>query len=163
MNNDLPRSLKLITVWLLVGAAVFIAIQWWQHRAQQTRFQVSGGTLEIRRGDDGHYHWPGRINGRRVDFLIDTGATGTAIPGSLASALKLEALGTVRSNTAGGVVTGQIVRADVELQGGVKVDRLQVVALPQLGDRPLLGMDVLGKLHWQQRDGVLRIELADPR
>ncbi len=163
MNNDLPRSLKLITVWLLVGAAVFIAIQWWQHRAQQTRFQVSGGTLEIRRGDDGHYHWPGRINGRRVDFLIDTGATGTAIPGSLASALNLEALGTVRSNTAGGVVTGQIVRADVELQGGVKVDRLQVVALPQLGDRPLLGMDVLGKLHWQQRDGVLRIELADPR
>ena len=163
MNNDLPRSLKLITVWLLVGAAVFIAIQWWQHRAQQTRFQISGGTMEIRRSDDGHYHWPGRINGRQVDFLIDTGATGTAIPASLASALKLEALGTVRSNTAGGVVTGQIVRADVELQGGVRVERLQVVALPQLGDSPLLGMDVLGKLHWQQRDGVLRIELADPR
>lgn len=163
MNNDLPRSLKLITVWLLVGAVVFVAIQWWQHRAQQTRFQVSGGTLEIRRSDDGHYHWPGRINGRQVDFLIDTGATGTAIPGSLASALKLESLGTVRSNTAGGVVTGQIVRADIELQGGLKVDRLQVVALPQLGDSPLLGMDVLGKLHWQQRDGVLRIELADPR
>jgi aspartyl protease family protein len=163
MHNDLPRSLKLITVWLLVGAVVFVAIQWWQHRAQQTRFQVSGGTLEIRRSDDGHYHWPGRINGRQVDFLIDTGATGTAIPASLANELKLEALGTVRSNTAGGVVTGQIVRADVELQGGVKIDRLQVVALPKLGDSPLLGMDVLGKLHWQQRDSVLRIELADPR
>ena len=163
MNNDLPRSLKLVTVWLLVGAAVFVAIQWWQHQAQQTRFQVSGGTLEIRRGDDGHYHWPGRINGRRVDFLIDTGATGTAIPASLASELKLESIGTVRSNTAGGVVTGQIVRADLELQGGVKIERLRVVALPRLGDSPLLGMDVLGKLHWQQRDGVLRIELADPR
>ena len=163
MNNDLPRSLKLITVWLLVGAVVFVAIQWWQHRAQQTRFQVSGGTLEIRRSDDGHYHWPGRINGRQVDFLIDTGATGTAIPASLAEALKLEPIGTVRSNTAGGVVTGQIVRADIELQGGVKVERLQVVALPKLGDSPLLGMDVLGKLHWQQRDGVLRVELADPR
>ncbi len=163
MNNDLPRSLKLITVWLLVGAVVFVAIQWWQHQAQQTRFQVSGGTLEIRRANDGHYHWPGRINGRQVDFLIDTGATGTAIPASLASELQLESIGTVRSNTAGGVVTGQIVRADVELQGGVKVDRLRVVALPKLGDSPLLGMDVLGKLHWQQRDGVLRIELADPR
>lgn len=163
MNNDLPRSLKLVTVWLLVGAVVFVAIQWWQHRAQQTRFQVSGGTLEIRRSDDGHYHWPGRINGQQVDFLIDTGATGTAIPASLAEALKLEQIGTVRSNTAGGVVTGQIVRADIELQGGVKVERLQVVALPKLGDSPLLGMDVLGKLHWQQRDGVLRVELADPR
>jgi len=163
MNNDLPRSLKLVTIWLLVGAAVFVAIQWWQHQTQQTRFQVSSGTLEIRRSDDGHYHWPGRINGRQVDFLIDTGATGTAIPASLAGDLKLESLGTVRSNTAGGIVTGQIVRADIELQGGVKVERLQVVALPKLGDSPLLGMDVLGKLHWQQRDGVLRIELADPR
>ena len=56
MNNDLPRSLKLVTVWLLVGAVVFIAIQWWQHRAQQTRFQVNGGTFEIRRSADGHYH-----------------------------------------------------------------------------------------------------------
>lgn len=163
MNNDLPRSLKLVTVWLLVGAVVFVAIQWWQHRAQATRFQVTGGTMEIRRSADGHYHWPGRINGRQVDFLIDTGATGTAIPAALADALKLESLGTVRSNTAGGVVTGQIVRADVELQGGVKVERLQIVALPRLGESPLLGMDVLGKLHWQQRDGVLRIELADPR
>ena len=135
----------------------------WQHRAQQTRFQVSGGTLEIRRSNDGHYHWPGRINGRAVDFLIDTGATGTAIPASLARELGLESIGTVRSNTAGGVVTGQVVRADIELQGGVTALRLQVVALPQLGNSPLLGMDVLGKLHWQQRDGVLRIELADPR
>src|SRR5580765_6524977 len=155
MNNDLPRGLKLITIWLLVGAAVFVAIQWWQHRAQQTRFQVSGGTLEIRRGDDGHYHWPGRVNGRRVDFLIDTGATGTAIPASLAHDLKLESLGTVRSNTAGGIATGQVVRTDIELQGGVRVERLEIVALPGLRDSPLLGMDVLGKLHWQQRDGVL--------
>jgi aspartyl protease family protein len=163
VDKDLPHSLKLVTVWLLLGAAVFVAIQWWQHRAQQTRFQVSGGTLEIRRGDDGHYHWPGRVNGRRVDFLIDTGATGTAIPAALASALKLEPIGSVRSNTAGGVVTGSVVRADIELQGGVKVERLHIVALPRLGESPLLGMDVLGKLHWQQRDGVLRIELADPR
>ena len=162
MHNDFPRSLKLVTVWLLVGAVVFIAIQWWQHRAQQTRFQVSGGALEIRRGDDGHYHWPGRINGQPVDFLIDTGATGTAIPASLADDLKLESIGTVRSNTAGGVVTGQVVLADVELQGGVKVDRLKIVSLQTLGDRPLLGMDVLGKLHWQQRNGVLRIEFANP-
>ena len=163
MSNDLSRGFKLVTVWLLVGAAVFVAIQWWQHREQRTRFQVSDGTLEIRRGTDGHYHWPGRINGRQVDFLIDTGATGTAIAAALADELGLESLGSVRSSTAGGVVTGQVVRADVELQGGVKVERLRIVALPRLGSSPLLGMDVLGKLQWQQRDGVLRIELDGPR
>ena len=161
MNQDLPRSLKLITVWLLLGAAVFVAIQWWQYRAQQTLFRASGGTVEIKRSDDGHYHWPGRINGRAVDFLIDTGATGTAIPAALARELKLAPIGAVRSNTAGGVVSGELVRADIELQGGVSVQRLQVVALPRLGASPLLGMDVLGRLRWQQRDAVLRIEPND--
>jgi aspartyl protease family protein len=158
MSGELPRSFKLVTIWLLLGAAVFVGIQWWLHHSQQARFQTQGEAVEIRRSADGHYHWPGRINGRAVDFLVDTGATGTAIPASLARELRLEALGEVESNTAGGVVTGQVVRADIELRGGVRVDRLHVVALPQLGDSPLLGMDVLGKLRWQQRDAVLRIE-----
>ena len=56
-------------------------------------------------------------------------------------------------------MTGRLVRADLVLKGGVTVERLQVVALPALGPQPLLGMDVLGKLRWQQRDGVLRIDL----
>ena len=162
MNNDLPRSFKLITLWLLVGAGLFVGVQWWQHRALQTRFQASGEAVEIRRASDGHYHWPGRINGHAVDFLIDTGATGTAIPTALARALNLQPIDTVQSSTAGGVVTGQVVRADIELRGGVSVQRLRVVALPGLGASPLLGMDVLGKLRWQQRDAVLRIELDAP-
>jgi aspartyl protease family protein len=158
--QDLPRSFKLVTVWLLLGLLVFLGVQAWQHRAAQTRFSTAGDSIEIRRGPDGHYHWPGRINGREVDFLIDTGATGTAISAALADELGLASLGTVRSATAGGVVTGQVVSADIVLQGGVRADRLRVVALPGLGDRPLLGMDVLGRLRWSQEAGVLRIERA---
>lgn len=158
MSQELPHSFKIVTVWLLAGLMLFLGVQWWQHRAQQTRFSVTTGAIEIRRGDDGHYHWPGRINGREVEFLVDTGATGTAIPTALARELKLEALGTVRSSTAGGMVTGEIVMADIQLQGGVEAQRLRIAALPALGDKPLLGMDVLGRLRWQQRDGVLRIE-----
>ena len=161
MNNDLPRSFKLITIWLVLGSLVFLGIQWWMHREQQTRFQAVGDVIEIRRSSDGHYHWPGRVNNRAVEFLIDTGATGTAISAALARELKLESLGAVRSNTAGGVVTGQWVSADISLQGGVSAQRLRVVALPGLDDRPLLGMDVLGRLRWQQRDGVLRIDLNE--
>ena len=163
MNNDLPRTFKLVTVWLLLGLLVFLGIQWWLHRADQTRFQQVGDAIEIRRSADGHYHGPGRVNGRAVDFLVDTGATGTAISAALAGELGLEAIDTVRSSTAGGVVTGQVVRADVELQGGVSAQRLRVVALRALGANPLLGMDVLGRLHWQQRDGVLRIEAGAMR
>lgn len=163
MSSELPHSLKVVTVWLLAGLLLFLGVQWWQHRAQQTRITVTTDAIEIRRGDDGHYHWPGRINGRQVEFLVDTGATGTAIPTALARELKLEALGTMRSNTAGGMVTGEIVMADIQLQGGVEAQRLRIAALPALGDKPLLGMDVLGRLRWQQRDGVLRIEAGAAR
>jgi aspartyl protease family protein len=41
----------------------------------------------------------------------------------------------------------------------VKAQRLRMVALPGLAT-PLLGMDVLGRLKWQQEQGVLRIDVG---
>lgn len=163
MSAELPRTFKVITVWLLAGLLLFVGVQWWLHRAAQARFTAGDEVIEIRRGTDGHYHWPGHVNGIEVEFLIDTGATGTAIPLRLARELGLQALGSVQSSTAGGVVTGEVVRADIALQGGVQAQRLRVVALPGLAERPLLGMDVLGRLQWQQRDGVLRIDMRAVR
>lgn len=157
--NELPGTIKVATVWLLLAVALFLGVQAWQREAQKTRFVVAGGQLEIRRGSDGHYHWPGRIAGRQVDFLIDTGATRTAISTKLARDLDLAASGTVRSATAGGLVTGELVRADVVLEGGIRIEGLRMTALPALGEHPLLGMDVLGKLRWSQEGGVLRIDL----
>jgi aspartyl protease family protein len=163
MSTELPRTFKVVTVWLLLGLALFLGVQWWLHQQAQARFSAGDQVIELRRGPDGHYHWPGRIAGRSVDFLVDTGATGTAIPMELARELGLSAIGSVQSSTAGGVVTGEIVRADIELRGGLAARSLRVVALPGLQDHPLLGMDVLGRLQWQQTDGVLRIDLRSMR
>jgi aspartyl protease family protein len=159
MSKELTHTFKFVTVWLLLGLGLFLGFQWWQRQQQQTQFQADGGVIEIQRGADGHYHWPGSINGRELDFLVDTGATRTAISATLARELGLASTGQVQSNTAGGLVTGQAVRADLALRGGVTAQRLRLVALPGLDDRPLLGMDVLGRLRWQQGDGVLRIDL----
>jgi aspartyl protease family protein len=164
MSQDFPHTLKVATVWLLVGVVVFLGFLAFERRQNETRFSARGDVIEIRRGRDGHYHWPGTVNGLEVDFLIDTGATGTAMSSALARELKLESQGTVRSSTAGGVVTGQRVRADVALRGGVKAERLGITALDGLDDdQPLLGMDVLGRLRWQQHDGVLTIDLRGER
>lgn len=165
MSGELPKSLKFATVWLLLGTLVFLGFQWYEREARRSTFSVQGGVIEIRRAADGHYHWAGRINGRPVEFLIDTGASGVAIPAELATRLGLVGEAQVRSSTAGGDVLGQVVRADLELDGGVRAERLRMVALPQL-EHPLLGMNVLGRLHWQQQNGVLRIDLgpaAGPR
>jgi aspartyl protease family protein len=160
--TELPPGLKIATVWLLAGLALFLGVQAWQGHQAQTRFVADGDRIEIRRAGDGHYHWPGSIDGRQVDFLIDTGATGTAIPAALARELGLRAVGTVQSMTAGGRVTGTVVVGDLSLQGGVRIERLRMVALPDLGS-PLLGMDVLGRLRWQQQDGRLLIDLGGSR
>jgi aspartyl protease family protein len=158
----MPRTLKVATVWLVVGLLLFLAVQWWQRTQTAARFTSDGRTIELRRGPDGHYHWPGRINGRRVDFLVDTGATGIAIPKDLALDLGLPSLGSVESNTANGVARGNLVAIDIELDGGVRAENLRAVALPGLDAHPLLGMAVLGRLRWTQQNGVLRIEPPAP-
>ena len=159
MSGELPATLKFATIWLLLGAIVFVGYEWRRHESLKASFSVAGGVVEIKRADDGHYHWRGTVNGTSVDFLVDTGASGVAIPEALAGRLGLVSEGTVRSSTAGGSVTGRIVRADLTLDGGVRAERLRMVALPRL-EAPLLGMDVLGRLQWQQRDGALRIDLG---
>jgi aspartyl protease family protein len=156
--KEFPKTLKIATVWGVIGVVVFLGFRYMEHERQRTSFQVTrAGVIEIRRGPDGHYHWPGTINGRAVDFLIDTGATSTAMSQAMARELSLQPLRRVQSQTAGGVVTGELVRADVALQGGVRIERLSITALAGLDDRPLLGMDVMGRLRWQQRDGVLTL------
>jgi LmbE family N-acetylglucosaminyl deacetylase len=72
MRSDLPQSLKFATVWLVLGALVFVGYQWQRHEALKASFTTTAeGVVEIRRGADGHYHWPGRLNGVSVDFLVD--------------------------------------------------------------------------------------------
>jgi aspartyl protease family protein len=155
----MSRSWKLITVWLLIATALFLAVQAMQHQAERSRFSfdAASGRIELKRAPDGHFHWPGRVNGVAVDFLVDTGATSTALPLALAQQAGLTLDGSVRSSTAGGVVEGRLARADVTLQGGVTAERLRVAVLPRL-DAPLLGMDVISKLRLSQSDGVLTLE-----
>ena len=154
--RELSSTFKIVTLWLLLGTLVFLGFKWWEHEQQRSRFVINQGVIEIGRGLDGHYHWSGRINGTPLEFLIDTGASSTALPLELARELGLTLYGQVRTNTAGGVAQGQLARVDLSLEGGVQVDRLQVLVLPQLGDKPLLGMDVLSRLHWSQRNQTMR-------
>ena len=158
--REFPRGLRLAIVWLLIGTAVFLAVQTLQARAERARFSfdAASGRIELKRAADGHFHWPGQVNGVAVTFLVDTGATSTTLPLALAQQAGLELEGSIRSSTAGGEVQGRLARADVALQGGVSAERLRVAVLPQL-EAPLLGMDIISKLRLSQAGGVMTLEL----
>ena len=159
--TEFPRTLKHLTLWLLLGTGVFLAVQAWQAQQRQSLFSAEGGVIELRRAPDGHFHWPGQVNGVAVEFLVDTGATRTALPQALAAAAGLTPEARVQSSTAGGTVAGWTGRGTLQLQGGVRVDRLAITVLPALSS-PLLGMDVLGQLKFSQDGGVLRLRPAGP-
>jgi aspartyl protease family protein len=156
----MPKGLKLITIWLLLGTAIFLGVQTMQRQSERARFSLdaASGRIELKRGPDGHFHWPGHVNGVAVDFLVDTGATSTALPLALAQEAGLALEGAMRSSTAGGEVEGRIARADIALRGGVAAERLRVVVLPRL-ESPLLGMDIISKLRLSQAGGVLTLEV----
>lgn len=156
-HKELPHTFKLLTIWLLVGLVIFLGIKAWEREREASRFQLAGEAIVLTRSGDGHFHWPGRVDGIEVDFLVDTGATSTALPQSLAERAGLKPLGAVRAQTAAGATRGFVARADILLDGGVRADKLTVTVLPDLA-APLLGMDVLGRLHFSQKPGELRIE-----
>lgn len=155
-SRELPGSFKLITLWLLLMLAVFLGFKAWEHQSRQSRFSLDGAEIVLQRDRDGHFHWPGEVNGVAVDFLVDTGATSTALPLALAEQAGLRMEGSVQSQTAGGLARGHRARADIRLQGGVLAERLPVTVLPALG-APLLGMDMLSRLSFTQQGGSLRI------
>jgi aspartyl protease family protein len=156
-QGELPRTWKVVTVWLLLGLAGTLGVQAWLGERNRPQLSLASGTIELKRAPDGHYHWPGRVNGQRVDFLVDTGATRSALPATLARELKLPVLRAVSSQTAGGQAQGELVQADLQLEGGVQLSAARMVALPKL-ETPLLGMDVLGRLQVRISGDTLTIE-----
>jgi aspartyl protease family protein len=164
-GREVPGTLKVLIVWLLIGTAVLLGFLAWERQSNAAKVQVSeiGGKtrLEIARERGGHYHIEARINGKPIRFLIDTGATRTAISQGLARDLGLEVTGRESFNTANGVAIGGNARVSFEMPAGLlRIDNLLIAVMPSSDLDPLLGMDVLGKLKLTQDNNQLTMERA---
>ena len=145
----------LVIGWLIVIGIVFWLYQEWHaEQVNPNRALVSAPTGEIvlQRNRAGQYLADGEVNGERVTFLLDTGATQVALSTRLARELGLE-LGTpVTLQTAAGPAQGYAVRLrSVRLAG---IEMRDVAALATDGLDPglvLLGMNFLKRLEMTQR------------
>lgn len=126
---------------------------------RQVQSAVLGERIEVTLQSDrqGHFVATGSINGRSVDFLVDTGATLVSIPEALADRLGLERLAPIGLQTAAGPVQGWMTRLD-EVRLGDIVQRDVAAAInPGRHETVLLGMSFLRELEMTQRDGELRL------
>ena len=120
-------------------------------------------TVVITRAANGNFDVEGSIDGRRLDFIVDTGASAVTLNSDAAARLGLhpaERDYTVALNTANGVVRGAAVRLDMVEVGDIMVRDVAAVIVPVAALRSnLLGLSFLSRLHhFDYRDGKLRLE-----
>lgn len=121
-----------------------------------------GSELVLKRNRDGHYVFPGEINGQRVTFLLDTGATLVSVPAHLADSLGLRPGAPMRAITANGAVTTYATRIDELAFGPFSLRDVPATLNPGMrGDQVLLGMSVLKHLEFTQRGDALILRPLD--
>jgi aspartyl protease family protein len=106
----------------------------------------------------GHYVSSGSINGREVEFLLDTGATGVAIPAQVAQQLSLPRGRSVMMNTANGPARSWQTRLAEVKVGDIRLRNVEATITPGLRTREiLLGMSFLKHIEFTQRGNTLTL------
>lgn len=153
---------------MLVAALGLLALLTWFFSGQiqdrvnpnrQVQSQVINGEVEVVLDADrqGHFIATGLINGRDVQFLVDTGATLVSVPEALADRLGLERQAPIRLDTAAGTVQGWLTELDEVRLGDIVQRRVRAAINPGRHETVLLGMSFLRELEMNQRDGELRL------
>ncbi|MBK1672150.1 TIGR02281 family clan AA aspartic protease [Ectothiorhodospira shaposhnikovii] len=163
-STRLAGRIMLGLFWLLVLVTGTWFYQGVLERQHNPNLHLINGADEhsaeivLHRNRAGHYLATGRINGERVEFLLDTGATYLAIPAPMAHRLGLESTGKAWFETANGRVQGDLTILDEVRLGHVVVRSVRAAVIPGMsGDMALLGMSFLNHFDIRIRDG--RMEL----
>ncbi len=160
-RGSLGKMARQATAWALIFLGVIAAVGLWsdiRDTVAPRQALVASGTIEVPRGPDGHYRLVLEMNGKPVEFIVDTGASDVVLTLRDARRIGIDTEALVFSGTAytanGVVRTARARVAEVRL--GDIVDRdLGVSITAGETDLSLLGMTYLQKFS--------RIEIADGR
>lgn len=125
---------------------------------------VEGGETRVRMAPDGHFWLRAEVNGRSTPFLVDTGATLTAISAGMAQELGLRERDggiPVMLNTANGTIAAKLTTIDHLQFGGIEAAGLDAVIAPNIGDTNVLGMNFLSRLQSWRVEGDTLILVPD--
>ncbi len=111
--------------------------------------EVSGRETRIRMAPDGHFWITAEVGDVPLRFLVDTGATLTAIAPKAAAEAGIEPQPLrppVMLNTANGATTAQLATIEELRVGNVTARNLDAVIAPGIGNVNVLGMNFLSRL-----------------
>ncbi|PKB25014.1 aspartyl protease family protein [Novosphingobium kunmingense] len=129
--------------------------------------RIVGGETRIPLAPDGHFWVRATINGVDRRFLVDTGATLTAISPATADAAGIAptALGrSVMLQTANGATPAKMASIDELRFGNVAARNLDTVIAPALGQTNVIGMNLLSRLaSWRVEGRTLILVPKNPQ
>ena len=119
-------------------------------------------SLVIKAGNGGHFEVEARVDGRRIAFLVDTGASQIALRESDAARLGIHPTPRdykVNIHTANGIGRAALVQLRMVDVGNIVVRDLPALVSPDeaLGVN-LLGMSFLSRVRWTHERGKLVLE-----
>jgi len=110
----------------------------------------------LKRNRAGHYVTTGAINGQPVVFMLDTGATGVALPAKIAQRLGVKRGRAFPTQTANGVSTSYATSLDLVSVGEIALADVRAGITPGLKtEQVLLGMSFLKHIEFTQRGNTL--------
>jgi aspartyl protease family protein len=112
-------------------------------------------------GPGGHFMTGGAINGRPVQFMVDTGATTVALGADQADRIGLDYRSGQRARlqTAGGAVDGHVLTLSAVTVGEVTLANVSAVVLPAPMPFVLLGNSFLSRFQMRRENDVMRLDL----
>lgn len=124
------------------------------------RGATRGHRIVLTAGSGGHFVTPGAINGKAVQFMVDTGATTVAMGAEDARRLGIDYTKgrLARGNTANGAVTIYEIRLDSVRIGDVEVYDVAASVLPGQLNNVLLGNSFLERFQMTRLNDQLVLE-----
>lgn len=128
------------------------------NRSVATSTAANYAEIVLQRNPYGHYIFDGKINQKTVTFLVDTGATTTAIPAQLRDYLELETGPSFTVTTANGLARAYSTRLNQLKLGDIILEDVGASLNPGMtGQEILLGMNVLKHMELIQRADTMII------
>ncbi len=126
----------------------------------QSKTDAGAKRVVLTADSQGHFMPPGQINGRQVQFMVDTGASTVALSAADAKRIGLnyESGTKVNVSTANGNVVGYRVQLDSVRVGDAQVFGVTAIVVPQSMPFVLLGNSFLTRFQMQRTNDQLTLD-----